>query len=88
MTPPYFAYVGPGAGFAFLGSFLTLLLSVLASITSLLLWPFRLLRLALRRHRGRRPARVKKLIFLGWMVSTQNSRKSGWPRGSCRTWRD
>jgi predicted AlkP superfamily phosphohydrolase/phosphomutase len=65
VTPPYFAYLGPGAGFAFLGSFLSLALSVLASITSLLLWPFRLLRLALRRHRGRRPARVKKLIFLG-----------------------
>jgi len=62
---PYFAYIGPGAGFAFLGSFLTLLLSVLASITSLLLWPFRMLRLAIRRHRARRPARVKKLIFLG-----------------------
>ena len=65
MISPYFAYIGPGAGFAFLGSFLTLLLSVLASITSLLLWPLRMLRLAIRRHRGRRPARIRKLIFLG-----------------------
>ncbi len=38
-----FAYVGPGAGFAFLGSFLTLLLSLAASLASLLLWPFRML---------------------------------------------
>ena len=34
-------YIGPGAGFAFLGSFLTIALSLLASLVSLLLWPFR-----------------------------------------------
>ncbi|HTW67743.1 MAG TPA: alkaline phosphatase family protein [Bryobacteraceae bacterium] len=62
--PVVFAYVGPGAGFAFLGSFATLALSVLAVIGSLLLWPFRMLRMALLR-RGMRPARVKKAIFLG-----------------------
>ena len=38
-----FAYVGPGAGFAFLGSFFSILLSLLAGIASLLLWPFRAL---------------------------------------------
>ena len=65
MILPYFAYVGPGAGFAFLGSFLTLALSVLATIASLLLWPFRMLGMAMRRHRGGRAPRVKKLIFLG-----------------------
>lgn len=58
-----FAYVGPGAGFAFLGSFLTLLLSLLASLASLLLWPFRMLLRLLRR--GVRTAHVKKVIFLG-----------------------
>ncbi len=62
---PVFAYVGPGAGFAFFGSFLTLVLSVLAAIASLLLWPFRMVRMAIRRRRGMRAARVKKLIFLG-----------------------
>jgi predicted AlkP superfamily phosphohydrolase/phosphomutase len=55
-------YIGPGAGFAFLGSFLTLVLGVLASVGSIVLWPFRWAWLALRRKRG---ARVKKLIFLG-----------------------
>lgn len=60
-----FAYIGPGAGFAFLGSFLSLVLSTLATIASLLLWPFRMLRMAIRRSRGMRAARVKKLIFLG-----------------------
>jgi predicted AlkP superfamily phosphohydrolase/phosphomutase len=65
VIPTYFAYVGPGAGFAFLGSFLTLALSVLATIASLLLWPFRMLGMAMRRHRSRRAPRVKKVIFLG-----------------------
>lgn len=36
-----FAYVGPGAGFAFLGSLLSIVVSLLAGIASLLLWPFR-----------------------------------------------
>ena len=34
MTP---AYIGPGAGFAFFGSFLTLVLAVLAGLASLLI---------------------------------------------------
>jgi predicted AlkP superfamily phosphohydrolase/phosphomutase len=62
---PIFAYIGPGAGFAFLGSFLTLVLSVLAAIASLFLWPFRMIRMALYKRRGMRAARVKKVIFLG-----------------------
>jgi predicted AlkP superfamily phosphohydrolase/phosphomutase len=62
---PQFAYIGPGAGFAFLGSFLSLLISTAASMVSLLLWPFRMLQMAIRRRRGMRAARVKKLIFLG-----------------------
>jgi hypothetical protein len=65
VSDPIFAYIGPGAGFAFLGSFLTLVLSVLATIASLLLWPFRMIRMAILRKRGMRAARVKKLIFLG-----------------------
>ncbi len=56
------AYIGPGAGFAFLGSFLTLILSVLAGLASLLIWPFRMVWLMLRRKRGA----VKKLVFLGF----------------------
>ena len=48
----HLAYVGPGAGFAFLGSFLAIALSLVASFLSLLIWPFRLLWLLLRR-RGR-----------------------------------
>ena len=68
----WLAYIGPGAGFAFLGSLLTLLLSLAASLVSLLFWPFRMLWAAIRkvvRRGGTRKAAVnpsvKKLIFLG-----------------------
>jgi predicted AlkP superfamily phosphohydrolase/phosphomutase len=60
-----FAYIGPGAGFAFLGSFLTIVISLLASLLSLLLWPFRLLWLAVRRRGRFGKAQVRKVIFLG-----------------------
>jgi predicted AlkP superfamily phosphohydrolase/phosphomutase len=62
--PP--AYFGPGAGFAFLGSFLSIVLAVLAGLVSALLWPFRAAWLLLMRRRGRRGrAHVRKAIFLG-----------------------
>jgi predicted AlkP superfamily phosphohydrolase/phosphomutase len=61
----HLAYIGPGAGFAFLGSFLTILLSLLASLVSLCIWPFRMLWLALRRRGRFGSAVVKKVIILG-----------------------
>lgn len=60
-----FAYVGPGAGFAFLESLLTVVISFLAGVASILLWPVRLLFRRLRSGRRSSRARVKKLIFLG-----------------------
>ena len=65
MISPPFAYVGPGAGFAFLGSFLSLVLAVLAGIASLLLWPFRMAWSMVRRRRAPGAARVKRAVFLG-----------------------
>jgi predicted AlkP superfamily phosphohydrolase/phosphomutase len=59
------AYIGPGAGFAFLGSFLTLLTSLVLSVVSFLIWPFRMLWLLVSRRQGFRKAHIKKLIFLG-----------------------
>jgi predicted AlkP superfamily phosphohydrolase/phosphomutase len=53
------AYIGPGAGFAFLGSFFALVGGVVAGMGSLLIWPFRWL--FRRRARGR----FRKAIFLG-----------------------
>jgi predicted AlkP superfamily phosphohydrolase/phosphomutase len=60
-----FAYVGPGAGFAFLGSFLSILAGFLVSMFSLLLWPIRMAWRLARRRTGFARAKVKKVIFLG-----------------------
>ncbi len=60
-----FAYIGPGAGFAFLGSFLTLLLGFLLSAISLAMWPFRALWRIFTGMAVRRRAKIGKLIFLG-----------------------
>lgn len=57
------AYVGPGAGFAFLGSFLSLVFAVLAGIASAVIWPFRMVWSLLVRPRR---TRFKKAIFLGF----------------------
>jgi predicted AlkP superfamily phosphohydrolase/phosphomutase len=65
MMSPLLAYIGPGAGFAFFGSFLGALASVVLGGVSLLLWPFRTAVAVLRRGRGYRRARVQRLIFLG-----------------------
>ena len=62
---PIMAYVGPGAGFAFLGSFLSLLLGFVLSVFSLFLWPFRMAWRFFKRRQGFRNAHVKKVIFLG-----------------------
>jgi predicted AlkP superfamily phosphohydrolase/phosphomutase len=59
------SYVGPGAGFAFLGSFLSLAAGFLLSFFSLLAWPFRMAWRLVRRREGFRNACVKKVIFLG-----------------------
>jgi len=57
------AYFGPGAGFAFLGSFLSLFLAILAGLASAVVWPFRMVLSWLRRPRA---GRYKKAIFLGF----------------------
>src|SRR4051794_20404050 len=58
-------YIGPGAGFAFIGSFLTLLGSLFLTVGSFLSWPFRMLWMVARGRRGYRNAKVNKLVFLG-----------------------
>jgi predicted AlkP superfamily phosphohydrolase/phosphomutase len=61
----HLAYIGPGAGFAFLGSFLTVIGGIVLGLISLATWPFRLLWRALRGGQGYKRAKIRKLIFLG-----------------------
>src|SRR5262249_14714583 len=64
------AYIGPGAGLALLSSFFGVLATIVLGLLSLLRWPFRAVRMALRRRRsGRRRLgadRVRRLIIVGF----------------------
>ncbi len=62
---PALAYIGPGAGFALVGSVFGLLAAVIAGAVSLLVWPFRYVVRAWRGRKSRRRARVKRLIVIG-----------------------
>ena len=59
------AYIGPGAGFAFLGSFLTLITGIFLGAVSVLLWPFRVVWRLVRRRGSYARAKVRKVIVLG-----------------------
>ncbi len=59
-------YIGPGAGFAFLGSFLVLLTAILLVCLAILSWPFRvLISLVVRRKRKRAKTPVRRAIIVG-----------------------
>jgi len=62
---PAEAYIGPGAGFAVLGSFAVLFVTMLLAGVSLLILPFRTVFRALRRRTKAKP-HVKRLIFVGF----------------------
>lgn len=60
-----FAYVGPGAGFAFLGSFSALFLAFFAAVVSLFVWPVRFVIRSLRRRKALGQSRQKRMVILG-----------------------
>jgi predicted AlkP superfamily phosphohydrolase/phosphomutase len=64
-APSADAYIGPGAGFAVLSSFLVMLTTLVVAIASILIWPFRF---ALRIMRGQRPppAAIRRLVIVGF----------------------
>jgi len=59
------AYIGPGAGFALVSSFLTLLVALATASLALLIFPFRAIVRRVRRKRRMRPPRFRKIIVLG-----------------------
>jgi len=61
---PAEAYVGPGAGFALLSSFLVLFTTMAAGLASVLFWPFRTLWRRLR-HGPPPRARIRRLVIVG-----------------------
>ncbi len=62
---PLAAYIGPGAGFAFLSSFLVLFLTFLLAIFSFLSWPFRLLWRLLFGGKAYKRSRVDQVVVVG-----------------------
>jgi predicted AlkP superfamily phosphohydrolase/phosphomutase len=62
---PLAAYIGPGAGFAFLSSFLVLFVTFLLAVFSFLSWPFRFLWKALRGQRAYKKGAIDRLVILG-----------------------
>jgi len=59
------AYVGPGAGFAFLSSFLTLFLAFLYSLFAFITWPARRIYRLIRGWKTYRRAQVKRVVIVG-----------------------
>lgn len=62
---PAEAYIGPGAGFVFVTSFLVLFISGVLAFFSFLAWPVRALWRLLRRVRRPKP-RIRRLIVVGY----------------------
>jgi predicted AlkP superfamily phosphohydrolase/phosphomutase len=64
LAAPAEAYIGPGAGFALLSSFLVLFTTIVIAILSILFWPFRALWRLMRGKRAPRAA-IDRLIIVG-----------------------
>ncbi len=64
-SSPADAYIGPGAGFAVLGSFAVLFATTLIAGFAMLAWPFRMLWRMIRRRSRTKPL-VRRLIFVGF----------------------
>jgi predicted AlkP superfamily phosphohydrolase/phosphomutase len=62
---PAEAYIGPGAGFAFLSSFLVLFLTFFLAVFSFLSWPFRFLVRTLKGKRALKGALVDRIVIIG-----------------------
>ncbi len=62
---PAAAYIGPGAGFAFLSSFLVLFLTFFLAVFSFLSWPFRFIIRTLKGKRALKGALVDKVVIIG-----------------------
>jgi predicted AlkP superfamily phosphohydrolase/phosphomutase len=65
MPSPALAYVGPGAGFAFVTSFFILLISFFLALVTLFTWPFRWVLGTLRGRRALVRSRFRKVVIVG-----------------------
>jgi predicted AlkP superfamily phosphohydrolase/phosphomutase len=61
----FIAYIGPGAGIAFVGSFLVLLVALVLALFSFLTWPFRVCLQSFRRLRRGVRGKVERVVVVG-----------------------
>ena len=59
------AYIGPGAGFAFAGSLLTMIAAIGLAVASILLWPFTVLYRWIRVGNPFKHAQTKRVVIVG-----------------------
>ncbi|MBI5118199.1 alkaline phosphatase family protein [Candidatus Poribacteria bacterium] len=59
------AYIGPGAGFAFLSSFFVLFLTFLMAFISIVLWPVRYLFGGMRKKKAYSRSRANRVVIMG-----------------------
>jgi predicted AlkP superfamily phosphohydrolase/phosphomutase len=59
------AYIGPGAGFAVMGSFLAIFAAFLSALATLLFWPIRFIFRLIRRRKAFSKSRIKKCVIIG-----------------------
>jgi predicted AlkP superfamily phosphohydrolase/phosphomutase len=60
------AYIGPGAGFAVMGSFMVMFITLLLAVLLIFTWPIRYLFRAIRGRKAFAKSRVKRFIVLGF----------------------
>jgi len=65
LPSPAQAYIGPGAGFALAGSFLSAVAAIFSTILVLFTWPIRWVVRAIRGRRALARSRVKRFVILG-----------------------
>ncbi len=66
LAPPALAYIGPGAGFAVLGSFLVVIAALVLGGLVLITWPLRFLLRSRRRRKAYAASQVNRVIILGF----------------------
>lgn len=64
-VPVQYAYIGPGAGIALVGSFLAVLVALFSAFLAVLTWPMRWIWRALRNRKALAKAKVRRVIILG-----------------------
>ena len=59
------AYIGPGAGFAFLGSFLALFVTILLAFGTIMIWPIRAAFRMIWKRKALTASHVNQVVILG-----------------------